>query len=175
MNEMTEIKQLKKIRKWFWAWEHEKEELWLNTMAQSGWVLEKIGYATFYFTPCQPGEYTIRLEMRDPDESYISFMEETGAEFIGKVMKWHYFRKKATFGSFDIFSDVDSKIEHFKKIANMLKAVTIMNLVVGIANSINPSLRIGWINLLCATLLAYGFGRIQGRIESLEKERLLTE
>ena len=25
MNEMTEIKQLKKIRKWFWAWEHEKE------------------------------------------------------------------------------------------------------------------------------------------------------
>jgi hypothetical protein len=168
------MSEMKKIRKWFWAWEHEKEELWLNTMAQSGWVLEKIGYATFYFTPCQPGEYTVRLEMREADEGYIPFMEETGAEFIGKVMKWHYFRKKAAFGSFDIFSDVDSKIEHFNKIANMLKAVTIMNLVIGIANSLN-TVKVGWVNLLIAVLLAYGLGRIHGRIESLEKERLLME
>lgn len=169
------MNEMKKIRKWFWAWEHEQEELWLNTMAQSGWVLEKIGFATFYFTRCEPGEYTIRLEMRDPDESYVSFLEETGAEFIGRVMKWHYFRKKACLGNFNIFSDTDSKISHFKNIANLLKGAMLANLIIGIANSINPSLRIGWINLLCATLLAYGFGRIQGRIESLEKERLLTE
>lgn len=171
---MSEVKEIKKIRKWFWTWEHEKEELWLNTMAQSGWVLEKIKYAAYYFAPCQPGEYTVRLEMREPDESYISFMEETGAEFIGKFMNWHYFRKKATFGSFDIFSDVDSKIEHFKKIANALKAVTIINLGIGIANSIN-TVKVGWLNLLIAVLLAYGLGRIHGRIEVLEKERLLTE
>ena len=169
------MNEMKKIRKWFWAWEHEQEELWLNTMAQSGWVLEKIGFATFYFTRCEPGEYTIRLEMRDPDESYVSFLEETGAEFIGRVMKWHYFRKKACLGNFNIFSDTDSKISHFKNIANLLKGAMLANLIIGIANSINPSLRIVWINLLCATLLAYGFGRIQGRIESLEKERLLTE
>ena len=29
----------KTIKKWFWVWEFDKEEQWLNTMAQSGWVL----------------------------------------------------------------------------------------------------------------------------------------
>ena len=34
---------------------------------------------------------------------------------------------------------------------------------------------IGWLNLLLATLLTYGLGRIQGKKESLENERLLRE
>lgn len=169
------MNEMKKIRKWFWAWEHEQEELWLNTMAQSGWVLEKIGYATFYFTRCEPGEYTIRLEMRESDENYVSFMEETGAEFVGKVINWHYFRRKAVLGNFNIFSDTDSKINHFQKIGKVLKGVMLANLIIGICNSINPALNIGWLNLLCATLLAYGLGRIHGKVEALEKERLLIE
>ena len=53
----------KVIRKWFWVWDFEKEERWLNTMAQSGWVLTKVGFCTYHFAPCQPGEYTIRLEV----------------------------------------------------------------------------------------------------------------
>ena len=28
----------KTIRKWFWVWEFEKEENWLNEMAANGWV-----------------------------------------------------------------------------------------------------------------------------------------
>ena len=33
----------------------------------------------------------------------------------------------------------------------------------------------GWLNLLCATLLMYALGRIHGKKESLEKDRLLME
>ena len=46
------MSELKKVRKWFWVWEHEKEELWLNEMALSGWVLEKVGFGVFWFRPC---------------------------------------------------------------------------------------------------------------------------
>ena len=41
----------KVIRKWMWVWDFEKEERWLNTMAQSGWVLTKVGFCTYHFTP----------------------------------------------------------------------------------------------------------------------------
>ena len=50
------------IKKWIWIWEYDKEEQWLNAMAQSGWVLDKVGFCRYEFVPCEPGEYTVRLE-----------------------------------------------------------------------------------------------------------------
>ena len=43
------------------------------------------------------------------------------------------------------------------------------NLAIGVVNSWNPGVRLGWINLLVATLLMYGLGRIHGKKEALEK------
>ena len=73
------MKEEKVIHKCFWVWQFEKEERWLNTMAQSGWVLTKVGFCTYHFAPCQPGEYTVRLEMHAQDRDYLSFMEDIGA------------------------------------------------------------------------------------------------
>ena len=39
------MSELKKVRKWYWIWEFEEEERWLNQMADAGWVLEKLGFA----------------------------------------------------------------------------------------------------------------------------------
>jgi len=165
------MKEYLKIHKWFWVWEFEKEEQWLNTMAQSGWLLNEVGFCTYQFIPCTPGEYTVRLEMRDHDNAYISFMQETGAEYIGRMVKWIYFRKKTQDGIFDIFSDIDSRISHLDRIGKGLSVIGLANLLIGISNMPN----LGWINLLCATLLMYGLGRIHGKKESLEKDRLLRE
>ena len=51
------------IRKWFWAWEFDKEEQWLNDMAAQGKALVSARYATYEFEDSQPEEYAIRLEM----------------------------------------------------------------------------------------------------------------
>ena len=166
---------MKMVHKWFWAWEFEKEEQWLNGMAQSGWLLDRVGFCTYHFVPCEPGEYTIRLEMRGTDEDYLTFMEETGAEYVGRVFQWIYFRKKAELGAFDLFSDLDSKIRHLDKVGKSLAAVGAFNLLIGMVNTLNPRVGIGWVNLLCATLLMYGLGRIHGKKEGLEKERFLRE
>ena len=164
----------KTIRKWFWVWSFEKEEDWLNEMALNGWVLESVGWCTYHFMRCQPGEYSIRLEMHPYDEAYLSFMEETGAEYVGRMIMWIYFRKKTKDGAFDLFSDIDSRIRHLDKIGKMLAIIGAANLVIGIANIFSPA-RLGWINLLVATLLMYALGRIHGKKEALEKERLLHE
>ena len=56
----------------------------------------------------------------------------------------------------------------------MLAAIGGLNLLVGLANSFTPGYP-GWLNLLCATLLMYALGRIHGKMESLENDRLLLE
>ena len=162
------------IRKWYWVWDFEKEEVWLNEMAQNGWVLDGVGFCTYHFIRCEPGEYTVRLEMHNYDEAYLGFMADTGAEYIGRMVKWIYFRKKASEGSFDLFSDIDSRIRHLDRIGKMLFGVGMVNLAIGLANIFNPS-HLGWINLLCCALLMYALGRIHGKKEALEKERLLHE
>ncbi len=168
------MEERKTIRKWFWVWDFEKEEEWLNEMAANGWVPEDVGLCTYHFVRREPGEYSVRLEMHPYDEAYLAFMRETGAEYVGRMMMWMYFRKKTAYGPFDLFSDIDSRISHLDKIGKMLTAIGGANLAIGIANSLSPA-RLGWINLLCATLLMYALGRIHGKKEALEKERLLHE
>ena len=168
------MKEKKTVFKVFFVWDFEKEEQWLNTMAQSGWVLDKIGFCTYRFAPCAPGEYTIRMEMHQKDENYLRFLEEAQVEYIGRIFQWVYFRRKAQYGSFELFSDLDSKIAHLRRIGRMLSAVGAANLLIGIVNSWNPT-HIGWVNLLCATLLMYGLGRIHGKLETLESRRMLME
>ncbi len=163
----------KTITRWFWVWQFEKEEEWLNEMAMNGWALSGVGFCSYTFTRCEPGEYTVRLEMHKNDEAYIQFMRDSGAEFVGRVFMWIYFRKKSEYGSFDVFPDIDSRVEHLSRIARFMRIVGILNLVVGLMNVGRSA--VGAVNLLCATVLMYGLGRIEGKKEQLERERLLHE
>ena len=49
------------------------------------------------------------------------------------------------------------------------------NLAMGLANSLNPVVSMGWVNLLCATVLMYALGRVEGKKEALQRDRLLME
>ena len=56
------------IRKWFWVWEFDQEEKWLNDMAKRGWVLDGVGFAKYDFVESEPGEYC-RFIFWIPDEA----------------------------------------------------------------------------------------------------------
>ena len=172
---MTETKTIRKI---FYVWEFEKEEDWLNEMALNGWALKSVGLCKYVFERCEPGEYIVRIQMHGPDDAYVDFMKETGAEYVGRMAAWVYFRKKAEEGPFELFSDIDSRIAHLKKINLMLMIVCAFNLFWGLYNSFmaaRTGVSIGWINLLCAMLLSYCIGRIHGKEEALKRERRLHE
>lgn len=171
---MTEQMERKTVHKWFWVWEFEKEEQWLNAMAMEGWVLDSVGYCTYHFVRCAPGEYTVRLELHDGDDEYFAFMAELGAEYVGSMMRWQFFRRRSEAGEFNLFSDIDSRIAHLKRIANMLILLGFANICIGLATVFNPS-KAGFLNLLCACVLMYGLGRIHGKMDGLKQERLLHE
>lgn len=172
-----ENKEYKTVHKWMWVWDFDKEENWLNSMAMQGWVLDKVGFCTYHFQSCIPGEYAVRLEMLEDSmklkssSDYIGFIEGTGAEYIGNIVKWAYFRKKITAGGFDLFSDIDSRIRHLDRIIRMLGIVGLLNVTIGAGQIHN----LGWINLLCAIILLYGMFRIWKKRTVLTKERALHE
>ncbi len=174
------------IFKWFWLWEFEKEEKWLNEMASKGLALAGVGLAQYTFEESSPGEYTIRLEMlkdfpsHPESQRYIRFLEETGAEHIATLSRWVYFRKKAEGARFNLFSDIDSRIRHLNRMLWIPGILGAANLF----NAVSWSIRYfsgdsGFIiALLCgvvAILMIYGFFRILLAKQKLKKERLLHE
>ena len=176
------------IRKWFWAWEFDQEEKWLEEMAAKGQALVSARYATFEFEECTPGEYAVRLEMLEhmPDseegKQYIEFVESTGAEYIGHVMKWVYFRKKTADGPFELHSDNKTRMKHLKRIIALLRPLAVVN--VGMAGY-NFCVGIGLtspVNVVCsllsvavAVLLGVGMVKLNDKKLQLEKESQLYE
>lgn len=126
------------IRKAFWK--YEKEEAWLNAMSAKGMALTRYTWCKYFFEDCEPGEYIYRIELLENlpshpiSKDYIEFMEETGVECVTSYMRWVYFRKKAEDGSFDIYSDIDSRISHYKRIVSFLGIIGLMNLMMGVIN-----------------------------------------
>lgn len=164
----------KTVWKLFWVWEFEKEEAWLNEMAAEGWTLCSVGFFNYTFERTMPEEYTVRLEMYRNDPDYLRFLEEAEVEYVGRVARWAYYRKRTEDGPFELFSDIGSRIEHLGRIGRMISSIGILNLGIGVLNSINGT-HIGWINLLAATLLMYGLGRIHGEKEFLKREQAIRE
>lgn len=170
----TAVTERKTIHRWIWVWNFEKEERWLNEMAMEGWVLESVGFCTYQFVRCEPGEYIVRMEMAPDNQDYRSFLEEIGAEYIGRMVKWIYFRRKTELGPFDLLAGIDAKIQHLDRIGTMLKLVCLANIMLGVSN-IMTGMTVSIANLLCAVLLSYALGRIHGKKEHLEAERAIHE
>ena len=87
------MREKKTVFKLFFVWDFEKEERWLNEMAQEGWVLDNTGFSFYTFVRCEPGEYIIRLEM-NPSSDYRAFVKELHQsdalpDLSGKPDSWH--------------------------------------------------------------------------------------
>lgn len=127
----------------------EKEEKWLNDMTAKGMHFIDYSFGRYLFEEGEPGEYIYRLELLDqlpshPESiAYIKFMEEAGIECVGSYMRWVYFRKKASEGPFDLYSDYDSRIKYYKKIISLVGVLGFVNLLAAIGNVV-AGLEIGF-------------------------------
>lgn len=171
-------------------WNYEKEERWLNEMAAKGLALTNYSWCKYVFENTPKGEYIYRIVLLDntithpESQKYIEFIEETGAEFVSSYMRWVYFRKKATDGAFDIYSDIDSKIKHYKKINVLWNtlvgiefSVAAVNLSIGLSdvgdNIVNTVLGSLLFALGCF-FIAIG-APIRKKIRRLKKEKEIRE
>lgn len=129
-----------------WFFDYEKEEVWLNQMAAKGMNFINFALTRYLFEEGTPGEFIYRIELlpqlvtHPESQDYIRFMESIGVEYVGKWGRWAYFRKKSTEGPFEIFSDIDSKIKHYKSIFTLFLIVGLGNAIPGM-NLFNIMLR----------------------------------
>lgn len=178
----------KVIHKWFWAWQFEQEEIWLNQMVAQGLALVGIGFGRYTFEPCTPGEYCYRLELLEhfpghvESQLYINFVVETGAEYLGSINRWVYFRKPTAQGAFDLYSDNASRIQHLNRLLPLVSIVSIMNLSIGLSNltifmstGSGENLGISIINLSLGLFIGYGWLQIYQTKKKLRKEQSLFE
>jgi hypothetical protein len=175
------------IKKVFWIWEFDKEEKWLNEMAAKGFALVAVGFCRYEFERCEPGEYSHRLELLDNKPShpesaqYIEFLESTGAEHVGSYLNWIYLRKKKEYGEFEIFSDLQSRINHLSRMIKLLATIAALNLFPGLYNIIlyfligEPVSLLGLLNMAIVVFLAFGGSKLWKKREALKKEKLLFE
>lgn len=121
---------MKKFRLYF---DKDKETEWINALAKEGYALTKFFAGLYTFEKCEPGEYIYQIDLGNKlfavDEGYKEFMEENDIEIVQTWGMWIFLRKKADKGDFVLYTDVDSSIEHYTKIRNMFKVVTILELL----------------------------------------------
>ncbi len=120
--------------KFSFRFDADAEVKWLNEMADEGYAMT--GYfAGFYtFERCEPGEYSYQIDMVEQfgkiSADYKAFMEDTGAEIVQNWGIWVYLRKRRSEGEFQLYTDVESMIEHYTKIRNNFKVATVCEFVV---------------------------------------------
>ncbi len=108
--------------KWFWAWDDEKEENWLEAMSEKGWHLVNPGLpCVYHFIKGEPREYSYRLDFRTGSfknlQEYLQICRDAGWEMIGRMGSWYYFRKECRGAEKpEFFSDKDSKIQKYGRL-----------------------------------------------------------
>lgn len=179
----------KVMHRLFMAWQYEKEEAWLNEMAANGWNLVDTSLCRYTFEEGTPGEYQYRLELlehgaKSPESAaYIRFMEETGAEHVATWFNgWAYFRKKVADGPFEIYSDIDSKIKHLKRIEHILLLALACELCAGVSQGGQYAVTGGKLSLgvfifamVFAVIILLGVVRIRKQIRVWKEERDIRE
>lgn len=120
------------MRKWKLFFNLDKEEKWLNEMAQQGFVLSGKNFK-YEFNHVSDQENLIKIDYRTFKskkdlEDYILLFEDSGWEHLAgdKSSGKHYFMKKNANATDDIFSDQRSKAERYKRMADgWLAAATV--------------------------------------------------
>jgi len=178
----------KTVHRIFFAWDFEKEEKWLNDMSAKGWQLCGVGLCTYVFEKSEAGAYIHSLGLLDKrpthtdSKDYIRFLEDTGAEYVGSMSNWVYFRKKAGNGDFELLSDMHSRIRHVNRVLLIVQGA----MWLGLINVFNATTRLFpdfyhanlWVfvvMLAFISLLSYGVVRLLVMRHRLKKESLLHE
>lgn len=103
----------------------DKETDWINKMSEEGYAMTGFFAGFYWFEKCEPGKYVYQIDFGEKlfavSNNYREFMQETGIEIVQTWGYWIILRKLASEGEFQLYTDVDSSIEHYTKIRTMFK------------------------------------------------------
>lgn len=121
----------------------EKETKWLNSLASQGCRLTAKQGFTYSFKPCKDGQYLYQVERRRPfstkeNKDYMDFASSLDINIVSTQFGWFYFEKENDGKEFNIFTDVPSKISHYKNLIITLLIIGLLNFSILNSNPRGP-------------------------------------
>lgn len=172
------------FNKWFWSWNLEKGEKWLREKSEEGLQLYKVRLGRYYFKENKSIKYKYEVQLlnifdiKGENEKYIKFLDEMGIELVDRLWMWGYFRKLDNEDSFEIFSDIDSKIKNLVKLRFLCLFALNLNVLSVIINNISSNdgnKFMGLISSIFIVILATGIGILNKKVRKLKRERIIRE
>ena len=172
--------------KWFWGWQDDKQEAWLEAMSRRGLHLKRIrAFGRYVFELGEPKNFIYRLDFDQKsgqDSEYFNLIEEAGWVRIAQVLGWQYWRKETAEGkSAEIFTDNESKIRKYRRLLAswMVPSPAIMVIVLGMFKRF-PGRHPQWVIVLTISIFAVwsvflvvNFLKVTQRINNLKRMRTL--
>ncbi|QNU65944.1 DUF2812 domain-containing protein [Ruminiclostridium herbifermentans] len=112
-----------RIFKWWWAWNYEKIESWLESMENSGLRLVKTKFkgVVFYFENCTPTKARYCIDYQDKlTPEYISIINDAGWKINQIGMGWYVLRKQYEDERPELYTDFDALIARNKKLLRIM-------------------------------------------------------
>jgi len=162
--------------RWFWAWEDDKEEIWLRELSNQGYHFKSvifIGMYTLEFGPKKDYVYRLDYAPKRVDDDYLNLFRDAGWTYMGSMNHWQYFRKEAAGTSApEIFTDYESKVQKYRRIIALLAGVTPL-MVINIFNCLSRAEEPVWLFLglfffTMTVLFSYGLWRLVTRVSQLK-------
>ena len=114
-------------------WDKDKETAFLNEMSQKGYAMTGFFAGFYHFDRCQPGEYIYQIDITEGlfrvSNDYREFMRDMDVEIVCLWGPWVILRKKAVEGPFELYTDVESNIEHYARIKRTLKVCAVLEII----------------------------------------------
>ncbi len=113
----------KVVRKLFFAWGEEKEEVFLEDMAMQGWKLVDVGFGKYIFEDADPAEKVYKFDFHSgfdkiDEKEYLQIYEDGGWQFVSKFGGWSYFCRDRSSDGYDLslFNDNASRRKKYKRL-----------------------------------------------------------
>jgi len=124
--------------KWFWGWQDENQEAWLEEMSRNGLHLVDIkAFGRYVFEMDATKRYIYRMDYdrtSKRDSEYFNLIKEAGWERVIQVLGWQYWRKESSEGvSAEIFTDNHSKIKKYERFITSLMVPTNSTFIIVLA------------------------------------------
>lgn len=111
------------VKKWFWAWNDDKEESFLEEMAAKGLILESVKLGMYTFAEGEPKKTKFQLDFKGltkmSESEYLQFFEDSGWKNISRLGSWYYFAKDYNEGDepdMSIFNDNKSRMQKYRRL-----------------------------------------------------------
>ena len=112
-----------RVFKWWWAWNYEEIETWLEGMAAGGLRLVETKYngVVFYFEKCTPikERYCVDYQSKLTPE-YIALINDDGWKLYQMGLGWYILRKEYKDDRPNLYTDFEGIIARNKKLLGLM-------------------------------------------------------